>query len=1157
LSPNISLCLIVACLLCWCFQVRAQVSVTNATDCGFCNGQAEYVCILSPSSTVEWSNLTGYFSQDVNIPNSTIAGLCPGVYLVTESFLDQSNSEYVVVGSDLTDLPQVVEVDVCADQDPVNLLGLLNTAEAGTWLDPLLQAHNGMFDPDVDLGGLYTFEIDENGCTVSSGVFVNVNNPANAGLGTTYLICETYNTFFLTNLMSGSPDFGGTWYNEFFQVVDGFYDPATMDSQLFTYIIDNVPGCPAEFSTMYVIENQLLDPGEDSQVQVCPNALPFNMTAALDGNPDQSGSWYDDSFDPVTEIFDPLTMLPGEYAYLVPGDSPCPSLQASLDVTFTLGISAGDDAAITLCSAGAPIDLYDALLGNPTTGGVWTDDNGDLIEPQVDPTIIDNGQYTYTVSAVGCQPDAAIVTVVVENQLTAGPNQNLSLCEPSSSIDLGDMLHINADLGGVWTNINNAIIDPVVDLVPNTVVYYYYNQNNPLCPNSIAQYGITTDPLPPSGADLDLVFCDSEPPVDLSQYLFDDEGFNSTFTDQDGIPAPFIFNPSDGMPAVFLYMVLSENTCPDTEIQMDVEVETLAFDNFNLALEFCSSNNPVLLVDEIDQLNGLVGSWYDENNMPIDGIFNPTTDTSSTALFIVDNGNVCPPSLATIEIDVVQLPDVGPDQALSMCVNANEVDLQTTLTGGNVDGGQWTFNGSGIDGNFDPTSNEPGVYVYEIPAFGPCPGTEVSVDVSVDMGVAVYAGADTSFCASTFPVQLGAAANTGYSYQWSPEIYLSDGEAASPVFSFDGDVNTSEFLEFVVMASNGTCDLQDTVLVEIFGLPQVDLGPDLTDCQQVEITLSANSNGVDYSWTPALWFANPNAVGQTFELMQSGTVEVQVTNDDGCVSSDEIFIEVLDIPHVNFDANPIEGCSPLSVQLFNTSENDPFTSYVWLFEDGTSTIEQDPTFVFLEEGLHNVSLAATSANGCSHSLTYFDYIEVHPSPLAFFETNLDEQTVINPVVYFDNFSVGGTGYLWTFADWGNSLEFEPIVEFPSIPDASHHICLEVINQFGCIDSICRDIFIPGEFWIFAPNAFTPDGDGINDVFIPIVRGYDPETYTFSVFSRWGEMIFSTTDPNMPWVGDNKQGNHFVQDEVFIWQVVVNDAYSAETMKFTGHVSIIR
>jgi gliding motility-associated-like protein len=117
--------------------------------------------------------------------------------------------------------------------------------------------------------------------------------------------------------------------------------------------------------------------------------------------------------------------------------------------------------------------------------------------------------------------------------------------------------------------------------------------------------------------------------------------------------------------------------------------------------------------------------------------------------------------------------------------------------------------------------------------------------------------------------------------------------------------------------------------------------------------------------------------------------------------------------------------------------------------------------------------------------------------------------------------------------------------------------LQVANQFGCVASICRQVFIPGEFWIFAPNAFTPDGDGINDVFLPLLRGFDPENYALSIYNRWGEQIFITTDPAMPWLGQNKQGNHFVQNEVFIWQVVVNDAYSAETMKFTGHVSIIR
>ncbi|MFT4679972.1 MAG: gliding motility-associated-like protein [Flavobacteriales bacterium] len=1133
------------------------MSVTNAANCVACDGQAAYSCLLSSASDVEWSSLDGYFFSEPNVANSSIVGLCAGVYLITENFNGENVSSYFLVESEITDLPEVADLDLCLGGDPENLIDYLPAAGVGAWQDPLLQLHSGVFDPDADIGGLYTYLVDENGCQVSTGVAVNLYTPANPGLGTTYLICETYNPFFLTDLMSGSPDYGGTWYNEFFQVVDGDYDPATMDSQLFTYIIDTVPGCPAEFSTMYVIENQLLYPGDDGQIQVCPNAFPFNMTATLTGNPDQSGSWYDDSFDPVSQVFVPFNMLPGDYTYLVPGDSPCPSLQANLEVSLTTGISAGTDAAITLCATGDAVDLFTQLGGSPTLGGVWTNSDGDVIDPSVEPSSTQNGEYTYTVAAVGCQPDAAVIDIFVEDQLVAGPNQNFALCEPQAAVNLNGLLNATSDLGGIWTDINNEIIDPNVFLVPGATHYYYYNQNSALCPNSIAQYGITADVQPPNGPDLNLEFCETDEVVDLATYLLDSEGFNTIFFDQDGNVSTSLFDPLAIINTSFSYLILSDNTCPDSQMELDVIVETLSFENFNAGLELCSSDAPVVLVDTFPELTGIFGTWYDEDNLPALGIVDPAVDSSATVLFVVDNGNVCPPSLATIAFDILALPDVGPDQVLSMCINANQVDLESTLIGTNVDGGQWSFDGAGNDGNFDPSTNLPGIYTYEIPAFGPCLGTSVDVNVIVDMGVAVQAGNDTAFCASEIPLQLGAIANIGYSYQWTPDTYLSNDGVSNPIFTYNDDLFLNASIEFFVTASNGVCDVQDTVVVDVFALPMVDLGPDLIECEASEITLSASGNGIQFAWTPSLWFNNPNAPNQTFDLIQSGMVEVEVTNNDGCASIDAMNILALEVPNVEFDANPIEGCSPLTVQLFNTSSNDLLTTYVWMFDDGTSSIEIDPFFVFLDEGLHDVSLTATSANGCLQSVTYTDYIEVHTSPLAFFETNIDEQTVVNPIVYFNNLSIGATGYLWTFGEWGSSLETNPIIEFPPTPDVIHDVCLQVANQFGCVDSICRQVFIPGEFWIFAPNAFTPDGDGINDVFLPLLRGFDPENYALSIYNRWGEQIFITTDPAMPWLGQNKQGNHFVQNEVFIWQVVVNDAYSAETMKFTGHVSIIR
>ena len=70
-------------------------------------------------------------------------------------------------------------------------------------------------------------------------------------------------------------------------------------------------------------------------------------------------------------------------------------------------------------------------------------------------------------------------------------------------------------------------------------------------------------------------------------------------------------------------------------------------------------------------------------------------------------------------------------------------------------------------------------------------------------------------------------------------------------------------------------------------------------------------------------------------------------------------------------------------------------------------------------------------------------------------------------------------------------------------------------------------FEPVEFHLYVPNAFTPDNDGVNDAFHPLGAGFEGSSYSFSVFSRWGEVVFATDDPEQPWIGQNNQklGSH--------------------------------
>lgn len=89
---------------------------------------------------------------------------------------------------------------------------------------------------------------------------------------------------------------------------------------------------------------------------------------------------------------------------------------------------------------------------------------------------------------------------------------------------------------------------------------------------------------------------------------------------------------------------------------------------------------------------------------------------------------------------------------------------------------------------------------------------------------------------------------------------------------------------------------------------------------------------------------------------------------------------------------------------------------------------------------------------------------------------------------------------------------------------------------------------------YIPNAFTPDGDGVNDVFW--VHGPSTSQYNFAVFNRWGDVVFSSTDIEDVWTGNTRLGSYFVQDGIYVYRLSATLA-TLEIIERTGHISIIR
>lgn len=116
---------------------------------------------------------------------------------------------------------------------------------------------------------------------------------------------------------------------------------------------------------------------------------------------------------------------------------------------------------------------------------------------------------------------------------------------------------------------------------------------------------------------------------------------------------------------------------------------------------------------------------------------------------------------------------------------------------------------------------------------------------------------------------------------------------------------------------------------------------------------------------------------------------------------------------------------------------------------------------------------------------------------------------------------------------------------------------EVVDfTFMTTDTIVAH-FVEEPFNVYVPNSFTPNNDGKNDVFLPVGSAWMVENYELTIFNRWGDIVFHSTDPTEPWNGSHKQGEHYVEDEVYIYRLKVQSVHSIEPQEYSGHIMVFR
>ena len=247
--------------------------------------------------------------------------------------------------------------------------------------------------------------------------------------------------------------------------------------------------------------------------------------------------------------------------------------------------------------------------------------------------------------------------------------------------------------------------------------------------------------------------------------------------------------------------------------------------------------------------------------------------------------------------------------------------------------------------------------------------------------------------------------------------------------------------------------------------------------------------------------------------------------EDACMSViDTLSIGTYPIPNVDFTDDKLLICENEQIN-FEAIIDDPslIRSYLWNFGTENSTnlsLAQNPTHQFDNYGKLDISLNIKTINDCQIEKVKEDLIWVKIRPYADFESE-PANSILNPKIYFNNLSADATTYQWTFDNKEMSDKVNPEFLFNGVGE--HSIRLIASTPFSCVDTCYGTITIINESKIWIADAFTPDNDGVNELFLPKGTGILEQDYQFIIYDRWGEFSFESNELCKGWSGKAKDG----------------------------------
>jgi gliding motility-associated-like protein len=250
-----------------------------------------------------------------------------------------------------------------------------------------------------------------------------------------------------------------------------------------------------------------------------------------------------------------------------------------------------------------------------------------------------------------------------------------------------------------------------------------------------------------------------------------------------------------------------------------------------------------------------------------------------------------------------------------------------------------------------------------------------------------------------------------------------------------------------------------------------------------------------------------------------------------------------------------EGCPGTLIEF--AAENLPEEGiYLWNFGDGSFSNKPTPNHAFAKSGSFEVMLSHSSSGGGNiHNKPAADRILIYEAPEASFSTLKQEYDNTVPSVHFENRSMGGRSYEWDFGDGATSAIAHPDHVYKK--GGLYTVKLTVTNNNGCVDRTERTVRIDRDYDLLATKTFSPNGDGVDDLFIPEALKTLGVKFNLSIFqAQTGTLVYETTDPQRPWNGRISNKGEPCASGDYVWMVEMKDGEKLGGT-YNGSLNLVR